>query len=121
METTYENHLEHPALSPFAGIGMGQSAFDEQAKSGFEQYSQTFSKYLASKDKGKEFSEEEKARKDRAKKANKIYKQVCEDLRLKACFFSNFGEWQDYVGGRMSDAEFETLAATRARQMMEEN
>ncbi len=121
MNNKHDDYEEKPALSPLAGIDMGQSSFDEQARSGYEQYSQTFGKYLSGKDKGKDFSEEEKARKDRAKKAVKIYKQVCEDLRLKACFFSNFGEWHDYVGGRMSDGEFATLAAARARQMMEEN
>ncbi len=121
MNSLNENFEGNPALSPFAGMNMGQSSFDGQAGGGFEQYSQTFGKYLSAKDKPKDFSEEEKARKDRAKKAVKIYKQVCEDLRLKACFFNNFGEWHEYVGGRMSDDEFTTLTATRAQQMLEEN
>jgi hypothetical protein len=121
MVTESENYNSQSALSPFEGSDAGQGPFDDQARRGFEQYSQTFGKFLSDKDHGKEFSEEEKTKRDRAKKANKIYKQVCEDLRLKACFFNNFGDWSEYVDGKMSDAEFHNLAATRARGMMDEN
>jgi hypothetical protein len=97
---------------------MGQNPLDEQARRSFEQYSQTFGKYLSDKEGEKNFSEEEKLRRERAKKANRIYKQVCEDLRLGAFFFNNFGDWSEYVDGRMGDAEFYGHAMTRAQQMM---
>ena len=106
--------------SPFAAGDMGQISFDEQAQQSFEQYSQTFGKYLSGKEVNKDFSEEQREKKERAKKANKIYKQVCEDLQLSACFFSNFGDWSEYVDGKMSDAEFQDHAVTRALQMMAE-
>ena len=83
-----------------------------------EQYSQTFGKYLSEKDGEKKFTEEERLRRERAKKANRIYKQVCEDLQLNACFFNNFGDWSEYVEGKMSDAEFQGHAITRAQKMM---
>ncbi len=118
-----EKHQLNSSNSPFpVGAGAGQGSLNEQAWSvDFNQYSKTFGKYLSGKDDHKEFSEDEQQRKDRAKRANRIYKQVCEDVGLKACFFSNFGDWSEYVDGRMSDAEFQTIAASRARQMMEEN
>jgi hypothetical protein len=107
------------ACSPFlAGDGMGRSPMDEQAKGSLEQYSQTFGKYLSEKDGEKKFTEEERLRRERAKKANRIYKQVCEDLQLNACFFNNFGDWSEYVEGKMSDAEFQGHAITRAQKMM---
>ncbi len=107
------------ACSPFlAGDGMGRNPMDEQAKGSLEQYSQTFGKYLSEKDGEKKFTEEERQRRERAKKANRIYKQVCEDLQLSACFFNNFGDWSEYVDGRMSDAEFQGHAITRAQKMM---
>jgi hypothetical protein len=107
------------ACSPFlAGDGMGRNPMDEQAKGSLEQYSQTFGKYLSEKDGEKKFTEEERLRRERAKKANRIYKQVCEDLQLSACFFNNFGDWSEYVDGRMSDAEFQGHAITRAQKMM---
>ena len=120
MANKPENTKPSVTCSPFAGGDMGQGPFDEQARRGLEQYSHSFGKYL-DKDDREQYSEEEKNRKDRAKKANKIYKQVCEELRLKACFFSNFGDWSEYVEGKMSDDEFQSHAVTKGQQMMEEN
>ncbi|SPF35272.1 conserved hypothetical protein [Syntrophobacter sp. SbD1] len=104
--------------SQFASGDMGQNPLDEQAKRSFEQYSKTFGKYLSDKEGEKKFSNEETLRRERAKKANRIYKQVCEDLRLSAFFFNNFGDWSEYIDGRMDDAEFYGHAMTRAQQMM---
>ncbi|MFZ2445741.1 MAG: hypothetical protein WAW37_05250 [Syntrophobacteraceae bacterium] len=109
------------ACSPLITGGVGQGSYDEQAKRGFEQYSQTFGKFLTAKEEGNEFSEQEQQKRDRAKKANKIYKRACEDVGLKACFFNNFGDWSEYIDGRMSDAEFHTNAVERARQMVAES
>jgi hypothetical protein len=120
MADKFEKDEFEVSCSQVAGGDMGQSPLDEQAIKGFEQYAQIFGKYLADKEGEKNFSEEEKQRRERAKKANRIYKQVCEDLRLGACFFNNFGDWSEYVDGRMSDAEFHGHAMTRARQMMAE-
>ena len=97
---------------------MGQNPMDEQARRSFEsQYSQTFGKHLSDKDGGEKFSEEKRQMRERAKKANRIYRKVCEDLKMDACFFSNFGEWSDYVQGKTSDAEFHGHATLRAQQM----
>jgi hypothetical protein len=117
MAAEFENNIES-TYSPFDESGMGQQVSPlDDARKGFEQYSQTFGKYINGKD-GKQFSEEEKQKRDRAKKANRIYKQVCEDIGLKACFFSNFGEWSEYVDGRMSESEFQSHAVSRAQQMI---
>ncbi len=119
MANIIEKDDKMVTCSPFAGGEMGPNPMDEQAARGFEQqYSQTFGKYLSDKDGGKKFSEEDRLMRERAKRANRIYKQVCEDLQLDACFFSNFGEWSEYVEGKMSDAEFHGHAITRAQQMM---
>ncbi len=109
------------ALSlPADGGGMGRETFDEQARRSFEQYSQTFGKYMVHKEE-RDFSDREKQKRDRAKKANKIYKGVCEDVGLKSCFFNNFGDWAEYVDGKMSDADFRTNAFVQARQMKAED
>lgn len=118
MASKFEKEEFEANCSQFASGDMGQNPLDEQARRSFEHYSQTFGKYLSDKEEEKNFSEEEKLRRERAKKANKIYKQVREDLRLSACFFNNFGDWREYVDGRMGDAEFYEHAMTRARQMM---
>jgi len=118
MANKFEKDEFKATCSQFASGDMGQNPLDEQARRSFEQYSQTFGKYLSDKEGEKSFSEEEKLRRERAKKANRIYKQVCEDLRLNAFFFNNFGDWSEYVDGRMGDAEFYGHAVTRAQQMM---
>jgi hypothetical protein len=122
MAAEFENgkemlHLE--TLSPFDGSGIGpQIPPLDDAGRGLEQYSQTFGKYISDKD-GKHFSREEKEKRDRAKRANRIYRQACEETGLKACFFSNFGEWSEYVDGKMSDDEFQSHAVSRAKQMID--
>lgn len=108
--------MEDAAVSPFSRGPMGEGPIGEHAGTGFEQYSQTFGNLR--KDEGKEFSEQEKERRGRAKKAYRIYKRVCEDVGLKLCFFSNFGDWAEYVDGRMSDAQFRMNTVERAKQMM---
>lgn len=124
MAATVESKMGNVSacsLSVPVNTGLGHGPYDEQAGMGLEHYSQTFSKLLVTKDEGKEFSEQEKQKRDRAKKANKIYKNVCADIGLKACFFNNFGDWAEYVDGKMSDAEFRMNAEVKARQMMAEN
>ena len=118
MANKFEKDEPRVSCSPFAGGDMGQNPMDEQTRRSFElQYSQTFGKHLSDKERGEKFSEEERLRRERAKKANRIYKTVCEDLNMPACFFNNFGEWSDYVGGKMSDDEFYSHAIVRAQQM----
>jgi hypothetical protein len=121
MANIIEKHDEFTVTcSPFANSDIGQGFMDAQGTRGLEQYSHTFEKYLSDKEGGKKASEEEKLIRERAKKANRIYKQVCEDLQMDACFFSNFGEWSEYVEGKMSEAEFHGHAMTRAQQMRAE-
>jgi hypothetical protein len=118
MEKKFGKDEFEAACSQFTSGDMGHNPLDEQAGRSFEQYSQTFGKYLSDKEGEKNLSEEEKLRRERAKKANRIYKRVCEDLHLSAFFFNNFGDWSEYVDGRMGDAEFYSNAMTRAQKMM---
>lgn len=103
--------------SPFAGGYMGQNPMDQRAAENLGQQAHTFGNSFPDKYGDKKHSEEDKLMRQRAKKANRIYKQVCEDLQLDACFFSNFGEWREYVEGRMSDDEFHGRALTLAQNM----
>ena len=107
-----------PVLSPpYEGGEIARGQLDEQTRKGLEQYSRSMEAFSATDKEDKKFSDEERARRDRAKKANKIYRQACSDAGLESCFFDNFGVWSDYVAGRLSDDEFHLQAELRARQM----
>lgn len=112
--------IKHAALDPFADNNPGGSPRDGQDLRNFEEYSRVFGKHLSDRDGRTRFSEEERIRKDRAKRANRIYRQACENVGVRYCFFSNFGDWSDYVSGRMSESEFEEHAVSRARGMKAE-
>ncbi|MGC8490722.1 MAG: hypothetical protein ACP5SH_03180 [Syntrophobacteraceae bacterium] len=106
--------------SPLAGGFMGQNPVDQRTAENFGQRAQTFGNGFPDKYGEKKFSKDEEQVRERARKANRIYKQVCEDLQLNACFFSNFGEWKEYVEGRMSDDEFQDRTTTLAQTMTAE-
>ncbi|MCE5333889.1 MAG: hypothetical protein LLG06_04810 [Desulfobacteraceae bacterium] len=111
---------KHAALDPFTDSRPGSNPRDGQDLRNFEEYSRVFGKHLSDNDGRTGFSEEDRIRKDRAKRANQIYRQVCENVGVKSCFFSNFSEWSDYMDGRMSESEFEEHAVLRARGMKAE-
>ncbi len=104
--------------SPLAGGYVGQSSMDQRTAENLGQYPRTFEDSFSEIDGDSKVSDEEKLMRERARKANRIYRQVCEDLQLDACFFSNFGEWSEYVEGRMSDDEFHGRTITLAQKMV---
>ena len=104
---------EGPGAQPHYGGG-GQA---EQPGGGFEQYPAMLNPFTAPRRENRDFSNEERDRRERAKKANSIFRQACSSAGLKSCFFSDFAVWSEYVEGNMSDADFHVHAETRARQM----
>jgi hypothetical protein len=100
------------ALPPYGGGGQM-----EQPGGGFDQHPAMLNPFAAPRRESKEFSDEERDRRERAKRANSIFRQACSDAGLKSCFFSDFAVWSEYVAGNMTDADFHVHAETRARQM----
>jgi hypothetical protein len=100
------------APPPYGGGGQM-----EQPGGGFDQYPAMVNPFTATHRESKQFSDEERNRRERAKRANSIFRQACYDAGLKSCFFSDFAVWSEYVAGNMTDADFHVHAETRARQM----
>ncbi len=69
-------------------------------------HAKTFGKYLVIKDEEPGGEDPDAGRRERARLANKIYKRVCREKGLNACFFSDFSSWSEYVRGEIGDAEF---------------
>jgi hypothetical protein len=79
-----------------------------QAKAAVEvsEHAKTFGKYLVIQDQEQDVKDKDADKRERARLANKIYKQVCKEKGLTVCFFSDFSSWSGYVTGEMEDLEF---------------
>ena len=62
MANKFEKDEFEATFLQLASGDMGQNPLNEQAQRSFEQYAQTFGKYLSDKEGEKNFSEEEKLR-----------------------------------------------------------
>lgn len=103
----------------FPGGGAGGPQMDDQAKGQYD-YSKAFGPMIAGASKEEtKLSGEDMKKRERAKRANKIYKQACDQAGLQSCFFNNFVHWSDYVGGKISEDKFREETASIARQMAE--
>jgi len=92
----------------------------EKAKDELQQFSRTFGKYLVVDKTAQKYEEKEADKKERAKRANKIYKKVCDDTGLTACFFRDFSTWSKYVKGEIDETEFYEQAKNEVEKMLTE-
>jgi hypothetical protein len=90
-----------------------------QAKAAVEvsEHAKTFGKYLVIQDEKPAMQDEDAAKRERARLANKIYKQVCKEEGLTVCFFSDFSSWSGYVKGEMEDLEFYGRAKSEVEKL----
>lgn len=96
-----------PTWREYVDGKIDESQLQERATSELKEFKQTFSKYtVISPQEEAGVAKEEAIKKDRAKLANRIYKQLCTESGLSYCFFKNFGTWSDYVNGNIGDLEF---------------
>lgn len=85
-----------------------------------EQYSELFGKYIhyARNDRARRDQEEAK-RRERAKRANGIFRMIYKSSGLAPLFFDNFLLWSDYVEGKMSEEEFMEKVREEASRKVE--
>jgi len=57
------------------------------------------------------------AKRKLAKKANRIYRSLCNELELGECFFNGFGAWSEFVEGKISETSFYEKAKEEARDI----
>jgi len=92
----------------------------EQAREEMAQLARTFSKYTIVTEKDTSVEKEKDARQVKVKAANKIYKKACTDSGRSLCFFKDFNSWQDFVDGRIGDAELYNKAVEEIEKMLAE-
>ncbi len=95
-----------------------ESQLNDKARDEMEQFSRSFGKYVVIDRKEEaRHQQEEKEKKERARRAAKIYKQVCAEAGMKVCFFHDFLSWSDFVEGKLTEEEFYARAKLEAEKI----
>jgi hypothetical protein len=53
-----------------------------------------------------------------AKRANQIYRTLCDELALNECFFYGFRAWSEFVDGKISETKFYEAAKAEAEDVI---
>jgi hypothetical protein len=110
-----------PGYNSFLNGEITESQLADQASKEMDQFAKTFSKYTQiDKEKKDPLPDEDPARKEKAKIANRIYRKACTDSGKSFCFFKNFTSWQKFVHGEISDTEFYKNAVEEIRKAVED-
>jgi hypothetical protein len=96
-----------------------ESTLTDKAQTELAEFARTFGKYLVI-DKKDPTSSDDAEKKQRVKRANGIYRKLCDATGLKLCFFSDFITWSDYVEGKISEQEFLTKAKSEVENIVKE-
>ncbi len=107
------------AWNRYVGGEISEAELADKAKEEIDEYSETFGKYLvAGKEEDREEAKKESEKRERAKRANKIYRRVCREANVVVRFFKDFSTWSDFVEGRISDLEFQEKVRREVEEMI---
>jgi len=96
-----------PGWQKFLKGEITEDQLSDQAKEELAQLDQAFGKYLHDDDdKSHPEPPADGPLGEKAKIANKIYRQACVDSGTSPCFFKNFATWQQFVHGEIGESEF---------------
>ena len=96
-----------------------ESQLEETARAELQNLPHTFGKYLVVEKEAKGSKEENETR-QRAKLANQVYKKVCNETGLTACFFRDFSTWSEYVQGHINESELYDKAKDELKKTLEQ-
>ncbi|MCK8603197.1 hypothetical protein [Desulfoferrobacter suflitae] len=108
------------AWQEYLDAKISEADLTERARDELQQFSETFGKYLVIEKTDQKYEQQETEKKERAKRANKIYKQICDDSGIQACFFRDFSSWSEYVKGAIDETEFYDRARSEVEKMLSE-
>jgi hypothetical protein len=90
----------------------------DKAQTELAEFAKSFGKYLVIEKEDPTPSDAKK--KERVKRANRIYRTLCEAIGLSFCFFNNFATWSDYVEGNITEQEFLEQAKMEVEKMVKD-
>lgn len=92
----------------------------EDARKELERYSDLYGKYVVIDKENPLAVNEEAEKKKRAKRANRIYQNVCRNAGLTMCFFNDFTAWSDYIQGKIGEEDLMRKAAEEVSGIRDE-
>ena len=107
------------AWQEFVDGKVDETVLTEKAQTELEEFAKSFGKFLVIEKEDPTHSDDTE-RKERAKRANKIYRRLCEAAGLTLCFFNSFSTWSDFVEGRITESEFLEQAKLEIDKMARE-
>lgn len=109
---------EFSAWKEYVDDTITEPQLKERAQVEMDEVSRTFGKYLAiAEDEPTSFHYND-VKVERARLANRIYRKICQDAGLTACFFNDFKTWSEYVSGVIGEAEFYERAREEAARII---
>ncbi len=93
----------------------------EGARRELERHSESFGKYVLLESEAPPSAISDIEKRKRAKRAKKIYANICRNTGLTLCFFHNFSAWSDFVSGKIDELEFLHRVAAETSKMSEED
>ena len=97
---------------------VSETVLNEKAQTEITEFARSFGKYLVIEKEDPTPSDDDD-KKARAKRANRIYRKLCEAAGLTLCFLNSFATWSDFVEGRITEAEFLEQARSEVDKMVQ--
>jgi hypothetical protein len=108
------------AWQKYVDGSINENVLEDKAQTELAEFAKSFGKYLVI-EKEDPSPSEDAGKKERVKRANKIYRTLCEATGLTFCFFNSFAVWSDYVQDKISETEFLEKAKMEVERMVKES
>ncbi len=108
---------EFDAWKEYVDGEIDEQRLADKAETELAEFAKSFGKYLVI-EKEDPTPSENGAKKERVKRANRIYRKLCDATGLTFCFLNGFGAWSDFVEGKISEVEFLEKAKLEVEKMV---
>ncbi|HQN19516.1 MAG TPA: hypothetical protein PKV86_10265 [Syntrophobacteraceae bacterium] len=96
---------------------INEDTLTDKAQIELTEFAGSFGKYLVI-DREDPSSSDDTEKKNRVKRANRIYRKLCDAAGLTFCFLSDFATWSDFVEGKISEEELTKKAKSEVEKMV---
>ena len=108
---------EFDAWKEYVDGNIDERLLADKAETELAEFAKSFGKYLVIEKEDPTPSDND-GKKERVKRANRIYRKLCDATGLTFCFLNGFGAWSDFVDGKISEVEFLQKAKLEVEKMV---